>query len=68
MSEKILFADFGIEIIKRLERYFIRYDAGEIIVKMVEIEVTDEETTRARRSERDAYEVILASQTRGRAG
>lgn len=64
MSDEIQFTGFGIEIIKRSERYYLRYDAGELVVKMVEIEITEDEATKARCSEKDAYEVILARQLR----
>jgi hypothetical protein len=62
MSDEIQFAGFGIEIINRSERYYLRYDAGELVVKMVEIEITEDEAGRAQLSEKDAYEVILAHQ------
>lgn len=63
MNEKI-FSGFGVEIFQRGGRFFIQYDAGEIAVQMREQEVTEEEATRAQRSEKDAYEVILASKHR----
>ena len=59
-----IFVGYGIEIVKRGERFFIRYDAGEIAVQIREEEITAEEVTKAQQSERDAYEVLLACQTR----
>jgi len=64
MSDEIQFAGFGIEIIKRSERYYLRHDAGELVVKMIEIEITEEEAARAQLYEKDAYKVILARQLR----
>lgn len=63
MSERI-FSDFGIEIFKRGERYFVRYDAGEIVVQLREDEITAEEAAKAQESEKSAYEVLLACQRR----
>lgn len=63
MNEKI-FSGFGVEIFQRDGRFFIQYDAGEIAVQMCEQEVTEEEAVKAQKSEKDAYEVILASKHR----
>lgn len=60
--DSTIFSDFGIEIFKREERYFIRYDAGEIVVQIREEEITEEEATKAQKSEESAYEVLLACQ------
>lgn len=61
---EVIFSDFGIEIIKRDERLFIRYDAGEIVVQTREDEISAGEAAKAQRSEEDAYEVLLACQQR----
>lgn len=63
MEEKI-FSGFGVEILKRDGRYFIRYDAGEIVVQMREDEITEVEAAKAQHSEKDAYEVLLACERR----
>ena len=60
--DEIVFSDFGIDIVKRFEKFYLRYDAGELVVKMAEIEISKEECTKAQISEQDAYEVILAHQ------
>ena len=60
--DEIIFSDFGIEILKRSERLYLSYDAGELIVNMKEIEITKEECIKAQKSEDDAYEVILNHQ------
>jgi len=64
MSEQTVFVGFGIEVVQREGRFFIRYDAGEIVVDMRENEVSSEEAARAQRSEQDAYEVLLECQRR----
>lgn len=59
-----IFAGHCIEIFKRNEHFFIRYDAGEIAVQIREEELTAEEVAKAQKSEKDAYEVLLACQMR----
>ena len=44
----------------------MRYDAGEIIVQIREEEITAEDVTKAQKSEKDAYEVLLACQARAK--
>ena len=63
--ENIIFFDYGIEIIERGGDYFIRYDAGEIVSKLEEVKVSPEQVERAKRSEDDAYKVLLEA-TSGR--
>lgn len=63
MDEKI-FAGYGVEIFLRQGKYFIRYDAGEIAIKMREDEITHDEAIKAQKSEKDAYEVLLACEQR----
>ena len=55
----VIFEDYGIEIILRENRYFIKYDAGELLIKYEEIEITKEEADRAQQGEKNAYEVII---------
>lgn len=63
MIEKI-FSGFGIEIWRRGERYFVKYDAGEIAVQFREDEITEAEAAKAQECEQSAYEVLLACQQR----
>ncbi|WP_328800441.1 hypothetical protein T3H97_17880 [Paenibacillus sp. LX16] len=58
----ILFAKYGINIIRRDGGIFISFDAGGIVVQMIEIEITEEESLKAQKSERDAYELIIKLQ------
>lgn len=61
MTERV-FEGHGIEVLKRGSQFFIRYDAGEIVVEMKEIEVSEKEAEKAQEGERQAYEVILRAQ------
>lgn len=60
----VLFENFGIEIIERQGALYIRYDVGELVVLTREDEITEAEANKAKRSESDAYEVLLAIQRR----
>jgi hypothetical protein len=66
--EKTLFDDFGCVIVERDGAFFIRYDSGESAgSRLMESPVSADEVEKARRSERDAYAVIIAAQARGQA-
>lgn len=65
MNEAI-FTGFGIDIIRRKGEYFIRYDNGTIAMIEKESKITSEEALKAQKSERDAYDVIIATQSRER--
>ncbi|PNC12450.1 hypothetical protein CK477_09070 [Enterobacter cloacae] len=65
MNEAI-FTGFGIDIIRREGEYFIRYDNGTIAMIEKESKITSEEALKAQKSERDAYDVIIATQSRER--
>ena len=61
----IVFSDFGCTILKRDGRYFIRFDSGQSSGgQLMENEITIAEADKARNSEQDAYEVILAAENR----
>jgi hypothetical protein len=57
-----IFAGYGIEIFKTDEKYFLKYDSGEIVSKLIEIEISEEDAIRAQLSEIDAYHVILENE------
>ena len=59
--EKI-FSGYGIEIFINGGKYFLRYDSGEIVSKLIEIEISEEDAKRAQLSENDAYWVIIEYQ------
>ncbi|TFE19335.1 hypothetical protein [Cohnella luojiensis] len=58
----VIFSEYGIEIIQRDGKQFINFDACEIVVEIIEIEITEEESQKAQKSEKDAYEVIIKLQ------
>lgn len=62
--DEIVFTGFFVEIIRRAGKLFIRYDSGEIVSKILEDEITEEEAIKAQKSERDAYEVLLECERR----
>lgn len=57
---KIRFNHSGIIIVERGEKLYLQFDAGHFNIKYVECEITEEEATKAQKSEKDAYEVIIA--------
>ena len=61
---KVLWSDFGVELIKKNDRLFIRYDSGGLVMSYVEDEITEVEATLLQRGEDEAYKVILAAQNR----
>lgn len=68
--DEIVFQRFGAEVLLRDGRYYIRYDAGGIAVRMKELPISAADAQRAGLSEQDAYRVILNAEhvdrTRGR--
>ena len=64
MTDSAFFSDYGIELIRRGDRIFIRYDSGGMVVHMREAEISEAEARQAQSSEHDAYLVLLAVQRR----
>ena len=62
--DKVIYSGNGIEIVEDKGKVFVVYDAGEIVVDMRRSEITEAEAKKAMISERDAYEVILETQSR----
>ena len=57
-----IFSDYGCEIHERDGRFFIQYESGASAgSSLLESEISLEEMEKARLSEMDAYEVILAA-------
>ena len=61
---KSIFSDYGIEISKENGRYFLNYDEGELVPRFRTIEISREEAEKARKSPKDAYEVIITFQNK----
>lgn len=64
----VLFSDYGIEISMENGRYLLTYDEGELVPQFRTIEITFEDAEKAKRSPKDAYEVIIAFQNKERSG
>jgi len=64
MNDRVMFSGFGVTIIERDGRLFALYDAGEIAVQLRENEISEHEARKMQKSEKDAYEVLLACQRR----
>ena len=60
-----LFCVFGCSVLQRGEQYFIRYDSGGSASWDMEAEISVADVEKVQKSERDAYEVILAVQRKG---
>ena len=61
---EMIFTGFGIDIVKKNDEYYIRYDTGTIAMIEKESKITHEEALKAQKSEMDAYEVIISTQAR----
>ncbi len=59
--EKI-FTGNGIEIIKRDNKFYMIYDAGEISDRMIEMQITPEDVETAKKSTMDVYNIIIKYQ------
>lgn len=59
---KKIFEDYGIIIMQDNDKYYIQYDAGELVDKRDTIEVSKEDAEKAQIGEEDAYSVILQYQ------
>lgn len=58
---------FGCKIVSRNNKLYIQYDNGQSASWIVENEITAEEAAKAILSEKDAYEVIIKAEKRGKA-
>lgn len=61
-----LYSCYGCTVYRSGERYFVRYDSGGSVSWDVENEITPLEAEIIKRSERAAYEVIMAAAKRQR--
>lgn len=64
MIDELIFSTPTSKIFKKNGKFFIRYDSGEMVSKLVENEITEEEANRTQKSGKDEYEVIIAAQNR----
>ena len=59
-EEPVIFSNWGLEIFRRAERLYMRYDEGEIASSYIEKEISERDADKAQKSEQDAFEVIVA--------
>ncbi|MCI9127986.1 MAG: hypothetical protein HFG28_12575 [Eubacterium sp.] len=59
---KKIYEDYGIIIMQGDNKYYIQYDAGELVDKIDIIEVSKENAEKAQIGEEEAYSVILQYQ------
>jgi hypothetical protein len=59
-----LFEAFGVEVFRRDNRLFARYDAGGIAAVYREDEISEDEAAHLRKSESSAHEVLLGIKRR----
>lgn len=56
---ELIFNNYGIEIFRENDKYFIRMDSGELVSRTLEFEVSKEEAEKAHLGEKEAYEVCM---------
>jgi hypothetical protein len=64
MNEEQVFAGYGIVIVKRIDRIFVLYDAGGLVPRWVEAELTADEVRQAKSSKQNAYAILLKVKAR----
>jgi len=64
--DKTIFNNYGVIIVERNNEFYIKYYTGGMVMREVEDKINIEEVNKAKRSERDAYEVLIAIEKRQR--
>ncbi len=56
-----IYEDYGIEIFKNDVKYFLRYDAGEIVAQLKDIEISGVEAReiQEQKSEKELYDYMI---------
>ncbi|MDR1181552.1 MAG: hypothetical protein LBL13_06210 [Bacteroidales bacterium] len=63
----VIFSAYGVDIVKRDDdKLYAVYDSGESCSHLVEVEISKEESEKIKKSEQDAYAVLLNCQAEGR--
>ncbi len=57
--ESKIFDDYGIEIIRRSGKFFLRTDSGEMASRPIEAEISMEDALLAQRGSQSAYDIII---------
>ena len=60
-----IFDDYGVEILKRGNKYFIRVDSGELASRLLEAEISEDDISKVKQDEASALKVLLDYQNRG---
>ena len=55
----------GIELYKNKNKYYLRYDAGELMIKMKNLEITEKEAHNIINKPDSAYHIIIGYQDKG---
>jgi hypothetical protein len=61
-----IYNDYGVEVYKKGNKYFLRYDAGELVVQMKEIEITEQEAEQilSQKSSEELYGYLIKNLSR----
>lgn len=62
--EKIM-EDEGIELYKKNNKYYLRYDAGELMIKIKNLEISEKEAKNIIDNPDSAYDIIIAYHDKG---
>ena len=62
--EKIM-ENEGIELYKNKNKYFLRYDAGELMIKMKNLQISEKEAKEVMNHPESSYDIIINYQDRG---
>lgn len=62
--EKIVKENYGVQIVLKNDKLYIRFDEGGIAIKFADYEISEAESIEAMQSENAAYEVCLRVQRR----
>ena len=56
---EIILDDEGIQLIRKDNKYYLKFDEGELMIKMKELEITHEEAIQVQRNPDYAYDIII---------
>lgn len=62
---KKILEDEGIALLNESGNYYLQYDAGELMVKIKRIKISEEEAKRVIRIPSCSYDIIISYQDRG---
>jgi hypothetical protein len=62
LTMEIILEDEGIQLIKKGNKYYLKFDEGELMFKIRELEITEEEAKKITENSDIAYDVIISYQ------